>query len=62
MKCSQCKHYSYGLRRCELGKCNPKTKKNVEDTARTMGWGYICHLNPHKQNMLNKLIDELNGK
>lgn len=42
MNCTACKHYSYPLRRCKLGKINPKTIKGGVEAVRFMGPSYIC--------------------
>jgi len=41
-KCSKCEHYSYGLRRCRIGKINPPTIKGGLEAAKFMGISYIC--------------------
>ena len=46
MTCSKCRHYSYSLHRCKLGKANPKTKKGAEDVVRFMGAAGLC---PHSK-------------
>lgn len=39
MKCTECRSYSRGLRRCLKGKANPPTLKGAMDVAK---WGNLC--------------------
>ena len=52
MTCSKCQHYSYGLRRCRLGKANPKTKKGAKDVVEIMGITGLCPYNKWKSTVL----------
>lgn len=54
-KCTKCDQYSYSLRRCKLGKINPKTIKGGLDAARLMGMGYICS----KCSLYDKILEKL---
>ena len=58
MKCSKCRYYSYSLRRCKLGKINPRTKKDTISAARIMELDYICNYCKWKL----KVIEQLTGK
>jgi len=42
MNCTQCEFYSKGLRRCKLGKANPKTIKSAVEMIQFLGVSYIC--------------------
>lgn len=55
MKCSECRNYSKSLRRCNSGKCNPKTARATHETASMMGWSYICSFNATKQSVIAQL-------
>lgn len=44
MGCYKCEHYDRGLRRCKLGKINPKTVKQAISAIKTMGsLSYVCN-------------------
>jgi len=58
MNCTKCDQYSYSLRRCKLGKINPKTIKAGVESARFMGISYICGLCELKIKIKEKL-DEI---
>jgi len=55
MKCSKCKEYSFLLRRCKLGKINPKSVKGGVDAAHIMGIDYICNLSELKSKIVEKM-------
>lgn len=56
--CTKCDFYSFPLRRCTLGKVNPRTFKQVKDTADIMGTGYICDYNKFKERLLKGILDK----
>lgn len=56
--CTKCPEYSFGLRRCTLGKINPKTIKAGCEAARFMGVDYICNKCSLKLKIRNKLYEE----
>ena len=59
MNCSECKDYSFALRRCIKGMINPRTIKGGLGAARLMGISYICPLSSLKQKITVRLIEEV---
>ena len=44
-----CTSYSFPLKRCSLGKINPRIKKQVLAGVAIFGWDYICSKNLWKK-------------
>lgn len=59
MNCTKCSEYSYSLRRCILGKINPKTIKGGIEAAELMGISYICNLCDLKDKIRIKLNEKI---
>lgn len=55
MKCSKCRNYSRGLRRCKLGKALPKTFKDAVEVVQLMGISYLCSYHPQFEKVIAHL-------
>jgi len=51
--CTKCNHYSFTLRRCKIGKVNPRSKRDTISAAEMMGGDYICGYNQFKADVQN---------
>jgi hypothetical protein len=58
--CSKCEFYSFPLRRCKLGRINPRSIKGGVDAARIMGLSYICRLSPLRAKIADRLLNDIN--
>ena len=49
MNCTECELYSSGLKRCIIGKANPRTLKNTTEVAITIGLYGVCLKNDYRR-------------
>jgi hypothetical protein len=49
--CGKCLLYSYSLKRCKLGKVNPRTKKGTLEVVAFGSWTDVCIWNKWRQKM-----------
>lgn len=59
MKCTKCRNYSFAVRRCSLGKCNPPSIKGGVDAARWFGITYICGVGEENRKKKDKIMKKL---
>lgn len=62
MKCTKCSYYSYGLRRCKLGKVPVRGIKDGASMIQFMGVEYACAIDEENRAKRDKAITLLQAK
>ena len=55
MKCSKCQYYSYGVKRCLLGKVNPPSLKGGAEAMETFEFSYVCSVDKENRDRAKKM-------